>query len=525
MTEAAGLGFQHTSGAEGRYYYPEIMGSGGALLDYDADGDLDLYIVQGDTIGAGAPRARDRLYRNDWDGESVKFVDVTEAANLPVGGVGMGVAVGDVDNDGWEDLFVTNYGSNRLLRNRGDGSFDDFSAASGLDESRWSVAAAFVDFDQDGWEDLFVANYVDFAPPRQIPCYGNTGARDYCGPDTYPALRDRLYRNRGDGTFEDFTARAGLAGVADPSLGVVVRDFNDDGWPDLYVAVDRGLNRLWMNQQNGAFLDEALIRGCAVNVDGKAEASMGIAAADIDGDGDEDLFVTHLERETNTLYRNDGQGGFVDDTTASGLGAVSWKMTGFGTQWLDYDRDGDLDLVVVNGAVTSIQDLLQKEDPYPFHQPNQLFEQVAGGGFREITAAESEGLIRSEVSRGALTGDLDNDGDADLVITNNNGPARVLINSFSGGNSWFGLSAVAENRVSEGGGLNARVRGENRDYYARPHRSSGYASSVDPRVLLGLGAGEAPITVEIWSPSGRSPLRWNGMLRNRYSRWVPPPTG
>jgi hypothetical protein len=405
--------------------------SGGALLDYDGDGDLDVFLVQGGFLGSGKPADAvvqappetplgARLLRNDLevlpDGtRRLRFTDVTAEAGLAAAsGYGMGAAAGDYDGDGWTDLYVTNFGSNQLWRNRGDGTFEDVTARAGADDPRWSVPAAFLDFDGDGRLDLFVGNYVDFVPANNKPCLGASGARDYCGPAAYAPQPDRLLRNRGDGTFEDVTARAGLLRAYGPALGVVAADLDGDGHTDLYVANDGAPNQLWRNRGDGTFAEEGLLRGCAVNADGRAEAGMGVTAGEADDDGDLDLFLTHLDGETNTFYRNGGGGLFLDRSAASGLGPPSWRSTGFGTRWLDVDNDGWLDLFVANGAVYGVESLVRQRHPWPFGQPNQLFRNLGADGghrFEEVSAAAGPAFARVEASRGALFGDLDDDGD------------------------------------------------------------------------------------------------------------------
>jgi len=531
--DAAGIDFVHFTGAAGHWYFPEIAGAGGALLDYDGDGDLDVFLVQGTMLPPGADPARahrppagrlnDRLYRNDTPrgepGGRLRFTDVSEAAGFGVEtGYGMGAAAGDYDGDGRADLYVTNFGSNALWRNRGDGTFEDVTARAGADDPRWSVAAAFFDYDRDGDLDLYVGNYVDFGFAKQVPCLDATGRRDYCGPKAYPPLPDRLLRNRGDGTFDDVTARAGLAAPG-AALGVVAADFDRDGWLDLYVANDGTPNFLWINRRDGTFEDQALLRGCAVNGDGMAEASMGTEFADYDGDGDEDLFLTHLEGETNTLYRNDGRGMFLDRTTGSGLDRASFDRTGFGTAFFDYDNDGRLDLLTVNGAVRTIQRLRQARDPLPFHQPDQLFRNAGGGRFEAVPAAEAgPAFALSEVGRGALFGDLDDDGDVDVVVTNNSGPARLLVNRVGSRNGWIGLrlrtGAGALSRDEPGTRIEVRAAGGER--FVRTVRpATSYASSNDPRLLVGLGAARGPLSVTATWPDGLVES-WSGLAAGRY---------
>jgi len=352
LAAATGLEFSHFNGMSGELYFVEMNGAGAALFDYDRDNDLDLYLVQGTMLGDKtisqatlAPLApqplRDRLYRNELvPSGKLRFTDVTDESGIDARGYGMGVATGDVDNDGWTDLYVTNFGPNQLWRNNGDGTFRDITAAAGVDDDRWSVPATFIDFDRDGWLDLFVGNYVDFTVTGHQTCLTAGGAPDYCGPMAYHSEPDRLFRNLGGGAgggvrFEDHSARAGLRSMPGATLGALAGDLTGDGWPDIYVANDQMRNFMWVNvaaaDGGRGFREEALMAGTAVNEEGQPEGSMGVDAGDIDNDGDEDLFMTHISRETNTLYLNDGSGFFADSTIAAELGPASWEYTGFGT--------------------------------------------------------------------------------------------------------------------------------------------------------------------------------------------------
>ena len=508
-----GFDFHHFNGATGRYYIAEITGSGVGLADFDNDGDLDVYMVQGSILEPGKTMqdtvfpARheeivDRLYRNELvpSGE-LRFTDVTESSGLRAAGYGMAVAVADVENDGDLDLYVTNFGPNQLWLNQGDGTFREAAAAAGIDEPRWSVPAVFLDIDGDGFSDLFVGNYLSADVSNPKLCRGITGAQDYCGPPAYQPLPDRLYRNRGDGTFEDVTWESGLRSGFGPALGAVATDFNGDGRVDLYVANDQASNQLWIRQEDGTFRDEALFSGAAVNGQGRAEASMGVDAADFDGDGDDDLFMTHLIGETNTLYVNEGQGTFVDRSMQWGLASPSRLFTSFGTGWIDVDHDSYLDLVVVNGAVKAVEQLAVARDPYPYHQPNQLFRHQ-GAGYEEISEAAGEALLRSEVSRGLAIGDLDNDGDHDLVIANNNGPARLLLNRQGQDLPWIGVEARRRRGLAAVGARVALTLEDGSVIWRRVRRDGSYAGASDPRALFGL-AGRAPVReLEIHWPSG-----------------------
>ena len=369
----SGLDFVYANGMTGELYFAEIMGGGAALLDYDNDGDLDVYLVQGGSLGeAASPPAgpSDRLFRNDgWsdaDGRHVlAFVDVTARAGVEEGVYGMRVASADVDNDGWPDLFVTNFGPNRLLRNRGDGTFVETAAAAGIDDPRWSVAASFFDFDRDGRLDLYVGQYVDYRIAAHRPCYSAAGRLDYCAPSDFPGETDRLYRNRGDGRFEDVSKRSGIGREPGASLGSIAADLDGDGLPDLYVATDGYPNQLWRNQGDGTFVDTALLSGTAVNSEGRAEASMGVALGDTDGDGVDDLLLTHLFGESHTLYAGLGAGLYADRSYESGVGVPSLPDTGFGVSLSDFDNDGDLDLYVANGAVKRLEGQLLAGESYP----------------------------------------------------------------------------------------------------------------------------------------------------------------
>ena len=527
---AAGIDFVHLNGESGELRISETMGSGAAMFDFDNDGDLDVYVVQSRTAGLGRtfdpdpvtsrPRPPgDRLYRNDLEvhadgARTLRFTDVTDGSGLGGRAYGMGVAAGDVDNDGLVDLYRTALGPNQLFRNNGDGTFTDVTRESGAGDPRWSVSASFADLDRDGWLDLYVGNYLDYdldAPA--VSCFTRTGERDYCGPSAFAAARDGLYRNRGDGTFADVTAEAGVASEYGPALGVSAFDADADGWTDVYVANDGEPNLLWINQGDGTFTNGALLAGVALNDNGRSEGSMGVDAGDFDGDGDEDLFMTHLTRETNTLYVNDGLGLFEDRTAMVGLGAPSLAYTGFGAAWLDFDNDGWLDLMAVNGAVQASHQRFAMRalalsaragEPLPLHQPNQLFRNLGDGRFDEVGAQAGAVFELLEASRGAAFGDVDNDGDVDVLVTNNNGRTRLLINGIGHRNRWIGLRLVG------GAGprdmLGARVgvfRGDGPPLWRRARADGSYASASDPRVLVGLGRAAVVRRVRVVWPSGR----------------------
>ncbi|MDA0204684.1 MAG: CRTAC1 family protein [Acidobacteria bacterium] len=497
---ATGLNFDHFIGSTGQYYLPEIMGSGVALLDFDLDGDLDVYFVQGAMLDKSKspeestfpPKSgvANRLFENRLvpDGR-LSFVDATATSRLGDERYGMGVAVGDYDADGDPDLYVTNVGPNVLYRNNGDGTF---SAVEGPQDTRWSTSAAFVDHDGDGDLDLFFTNYVGFTPAAQMECLTG-GLRDYCAPRAYQPVPDRLFRNDG-GKFTDVSNEAGLGTKFGNGLGVTTADFNNDGHTDIYVANDGTENQLWINRGGGKFEELGMISGTAVNVDGSLEAGMGVSAEDFDGDGDIDIFLTHLTRETNTLYLNDGSGSFRDATNSFGLAASSVPFTGFGLQWQDFDLDGRLDLFITNGAVTGVE--AQRGDPYPYFQ-DDLFYRGTEAGFESVAGRQVWGEQDPQIGRGMAAGDIDNDGDIDVVISNNNGPAQLFINQTE--------SPIFIKVKPAGNSLGARVGisfADGTKMWRRVHSDGSYLSSSEPAVVFGLKGMPQVTSLEVIWPNG-----------------------
>ena len=519
VSRLVGLEFSHDNGMRGRFYMPEIMGAGGALFDFDGDGDLDVFLCQGYPLDRPSEPDSDflggRLFRNDLiEKGQLGFTDVTRESGIRANDYGMGATVGDVNNDGFPDLYLTNFGANRLYLNRGDGSFEDITETANARDGRWSVSATFLDYDNDGWLDLFIGNYVDFTLETHKDCFH--GQRDYCHPKSYNPQPDRLLRNRGDGSFEDVTAASRISGAFGNALGVIAADFDGNGLTDIYVANDGNPNQYWINLGDGTFEDRAMLAGCALNHSGFAEAGMGVDAADFDQDGDEDLFVTHLTGQTNTIYVNDGTGNFEDRTIQTGLGSPSTPFTGFGTAWFDYDNDGMLDILVVNGTVTAIAELVN--DPFPYHQVNQLFRNKGNGQFEDVSKAA--GFSLSEVSRGALFGDLDNDGDHDVIVTNNNGRVRLLRNMKGHNNGWIGIDVFdpSINRTAPGALVSLEQGGVKLE--RRVTADGSYASGRDHRVLFGLGRNFAPCNITITWPDGEieqfsnlPPKQWHKLSR------------
>jgi hypothetical protein len=442
------------------------------------------------------------------------FTDVTKQSGIDAHGYGMGVAAADFNNDGCTDLYVTNLGRNQLFRNNCDGTFTDVSKESGTDFAGWSVSAAFLDYDRDGWLDLYVANYVDWDIRTDQKCTGLTGRRDYCTPAVYRPQRDRLFHNNRNGTFTDVTTTALPGGTFGPALGVATADFNNDGWIDVYVANDGRENVLWLNQRNGTFKNMALLGGAAVGADGRPKGSMGVDAGDFDNDGAEDLFTTQLPSEGASLYRNLGSALFEDMSAASGLGPMSRGYTGFGTAWMDFDNDGWLDLLIADGAIEAIKE--RGEEQFPYGERKLLFRNLGNGRFEDVTAQAGSTFQKFDVSRGAAFGDIDNDGDIDVVIANIHGPARLLINTIGNRKHWVGLRLLggpAGSPSSNGAradgkrdmlGARVEVIRPNAPTLWRRARSDGsYASANDPRVLVGLGDATSRPTVRVHWPDGR----------------------
>jgi hypothetical protein len=519
VAEKVGLSFRHYNGMTGKFFLPEIMGAGGALFDYDGDGDLDVFLVQGAVLEPGSkPNStplRGQLFRNDLERGKLQFSEVTEKSRIRATGYGMGVAVGDINNDGRPDLYLTNLGSNQMYLNKGDGTFDDVTRSSATDDSRWSASASFLDYDRDGWLDLMVVNYAEFTTANNPDCYAPTSARDYCTPRAFRPPGNRLFHNRRDGTFEDVTVAAGVNKEFGHGLGVVSADLNDDGWIDIYVANDGDPNQLWINQKDGTFKNEALLAGAAVNRDGKAEAGMGVDAADFDGNATDDIFITHLMEETNTLFTNLGDAVFEDRTRETGLGMPGRRFTGFGTLFFDYDNDSWLDLLVVNGAVQLLPELMKKGDPFPLGQPDQLFRNTGNGRFIEMIDQAGPSFQLLEVGRGAAFGDIDNDGDTDVLVTNNNGPVRLLLNQLGNRNHWLGLKVVAKNgRDALGAQVDIVVK-KNQILRRRVRTDGSYLSANDPRVLVGLGNATQVEMVRVRWPDG-SAGEWKKPAVDKY---------
>ena len=511
LSEEVGLDFRHETGATGELLLPEIMGSGAALFDAEGDGDLDLYLVNGALDLGGSPSEtgpRNRLYLQRSDGG---FDDATATSGLGDPGYGMGVAVGDVDNDGLPDVYVTNLGLDRLFHNRGSDAegrprFEDVTEALGTGVEGWSTSATFVDVDRDGYLDLYVVRYVEY--DRSVRCYDTAGRHEYCGPTAYPGATDVLLCNLGpdaDGR-PRFRPWPGFDPPAAAGLGVVSEDFDGDGRLDIYIANDADPNQLWV-ERKGRLVDEALVLGASVNAMGAAEAGMGVLAADFDGDQDADLFMTHLENESNTLYLNRGADqGFSDATAGSGLDASSTAFTGFGTAALDVDLDGDLDLLVANGRVFRSTRLPgDLESPWDdYAEPNFFYrnDEFGDGGSFELVQGLADSFDRVEISRGLAVGDVDRDGDLDLLVSQTQGPARLLLNEAPREGHWLIVEAIDPRYRRPALGAVITVSAGGTSWRRALHSGSSYLSSHEPITHFGLGQTSQVDEIEIRWPDG-----------------------
>jgi hypothetical protein len=499
VTARAGIHFEHNSGAFGAKYLPETMGPGCAFLDYDGDGWLDILLVNGmDWPDHKRRRSTLELYRNNRNGT---FTDVTQQAGLAVEMYGMGVAVADYNNDGFPDVLVTAVGQNRLFQNTGKGHFIEVTEKAGLGgRDAFSSSALWFDFDRDGRLDLFVCNYVKWAPEHDVFCSVDGKRKSYCTPEAYRGATCWLFRNRGDGTFEDVTARSGVFDTSSKSLGVVALDYDRDGWPDLLVANDTEPNKLYRNRHDGTFEDVAVRAGVAFSEDGKARAGMGIDAADIDRSGVESVAITNFDGEMIALYKPGASGVYKDIGMASGVGPASQYSLGFGCLFFDVDLDGNLDLIAANGHIDETVRNIRGKTGYA--QPPQLFLNNGHGQFRDVARAAGEGFAAPKVARGAAFGDFDNDGDVDLLITTNQGPAYLYRNDLTNGNRSLRLRLRGTKSNRDAIGAVARLTTADGPQSRVVKSGSSYLSQSELTLTFGLGRRDRAQRLVIEWPSG-----------------------
>jgi len=502
IREAAGITFQHDHTFTAEKNYIETMGNGLGWIDYDQDGLMDLYLVQtAETEWYKPPHPlHSALYHNNGDGT---FTDVTEKAGVgAVGLYGQGVAVGDYDNDGYPDLYVTGYGRAILYHNNGNGTFTDVTAKAGVsDEGQWPTSAGWFDYDKDGYLDLLVCNYIDWTPKNNMYCGEHRpGYRAYCHPDNYRGLRLKLYHNNHDGTFTDVSEKSGLGVPEVKGMGLVLADFNNDGWTDVFVANDTWPNSLFLNKKDGTFEDVSFMSGVAASEDGKYEAGMGTDAADVDGDGWFDIYVTHLDFELNRLYHNNHDNSFDDATYSCGMGNKAIFLSGVSGKLFDYDNDGWMDIFQVNGSMLDNIKLYHSEETFP--EPKLMFRNLGQGKFEKVSELLGPDFMKPVVGRGSAVADFDNDGDLDVAISVSGDYPQLLRNDGGNANNWLEVMLVGTKSNRDGVGAALKLVSEGFTEYQQRKGGMSYMSAQDPRIHFGLGKRKTIDRLEITWPSG-----------------------
>jgi hypothetical protein len=498
VTAAAGIRFTHNAGRSGKKWLPETMGSGCAFFDADGDGWLDVLLVNGKGFTPRGRRTTAALYRNNHDGT---FTDITRGSGLDIEIYGMGVTIGDYDNDGREDVYITALGGDHLFHNEGGGRFKDVTREAGIANSAFSSSAAWLDFDNDGKLDLFVANYVQWSPQGDVWCSLDGSTKSYCTPESYKGTSSKLYRNLGGGKFEDVTRDAGLADSTSKSLGVAVLDYNGDGWPDLFVANDTQPNKLYRNLKNGRFQEEGLAAGVAFGEDGVARGAMGVDAADYDRSGRIHLVVGNFANQMIGLYHNEGNGLFVDEAPHSAIGRASLLSLTFGLFFFDYDLDGYPDLFAANGHIE--EEIARVQPRVRYEQLPLLFRNAGQGKFEPVQA-----FTHAMVARGAAYGDFDRDGDLDILITTNNGPAYLYRNDGGNRNHWLQVRLEGSKSNRDGIGTVVRVTSAGGTQMQTVHSGSSYCSASDLALTFGLGS-DTTASLDIHWPSGAHQILGN----------------
>jgi hypothetical protein len=503
IRKAAGITFLQDSTQTEEKYYLETMGTGVAWIDFDQDGLVDLFFVQSAATDIYKPSRplRCALYHNNGDGT---FTDVTDKAGVGgEGHYGQGVAVGDFDNDGWPDLYVTGYGRAILYHNNGDGTFTDVTSKAGVgDEGKWSTSAGWFDYDKDGWLDLVVTNYIEWSSKNNIYCGEHRpGYRAYCNPGNYRGQKTKLYHNNHDGTFTDVSDASGVGKPESKGMGVVLADFNNDGWPDIAIANDTWPNFLFINKHDGTFEDVSLISGIAASEDGRYEAGMGIDASDVDRDGWQDVYITHLDFELNRLYRNNHNGTFDDATYSSGIGNKAILLSGVSMKFIDYDNDGWPDILQVNGAMVDNVELYHSEVSYK--EPLLMFRNIGKGQFEKVSESLGPDFMRPIAGRGLATADFDNDGDIDIALNNRGEVPSLLRNDGGNANNWLEILLIGTKSNRDGIGASLKLTSEGLVEVEQAKGGMGYMSASDPRIHFGLGKRAKIESLEITWPSGK----------------------
>ena len=500
VTSQAGIHFKHNSGAFGKKFLPETVGSGCAFIDYDNDGWQDILLINSTNWpGHAGPKSYTALYHNNRNGT---FTDVTKEAGLAVEMYGIGCAVADYDNDGFDDVYITCLGGNHLFRNLGNGKFQDVTGKAGVSDPGFSTSAIWFDYDKDGKLDLFVCNYVEWSIDKDLFCTLDGKNKSYCTPESYKGQSSTLYHNRGDGTFENVTQRAGLYDPTSKSLGVAMLDYDNDGWPDLFVANDTQPNKLYRNNGNGTFTDNAMTAGVAFSEAGVARAGMGVDAADYDGSGRQSLIIGNFSNEMMALYHNEGTGLFIDEAPTSTIGKASLLTLTFGCFFFDYDLDGLPDIFAANGHVSD--DINKVQQKVTYAEPPHLFRNLGKKRFEEVTTKLGRAMQQAMVARGVAYGDFDNDGDLDLLIACNNGQARLLRNDGGNQNNLLRIKTVgtASNRDGIGAKITLKVSAQQK-LWGVVKTGSSFASQSELPLTFGLGKADKVASIEVAWPSGR----------------------
>jgi enediyne biosynthesis protein E4 len=497
VTTSAGIHFVHNAGKSGKKYLPETVGSGAAFIDADGDGWIDIFLVNGKDWTPRGRKSLGALYRNNKNGT---FTDITAGSGLDVEMYGVGVAVGDFDNDGRDDLYVTALDGDHLFHNEGGGKFKDVTKTSGIQNASFGTSAAWLDYDKDGKLDLFVANYVQWSAKTDIWCSLDGKTKSYCTPESYKGTASKLYHNLGNGRFEDVTAKAGLGDPTSKSLGIAVIDYDGDGWPDLFVANDTQPNKLYHNNHNGTFSEVGISAGVAFGEDGAARGAMGADWADYDRSGRAHLVVGNFSNQMVALYHNEGNGLFVDQAPLSPVGRDSLLSLGFGAFFFDYDLDGYPDILTANGHIEEQIGTVQPKIKY--QEPPLLFRNVGGKKFENMSTKVGEAFTFPMVARGAIYGDYDHDGDLDVLFSTSNGPARLLRNDGGNRNHWLCIKTVGTKSNRDGIGAVVRIESASGKQWNTVRSGSSYASQSDLALTFGLGGDTSVKTIQVEWPSG-----------------------
>jgi enediyne biosynthesis protein E4 len=492
VTTAAGIRFTHNSGRAGKKYLPETMGSGAAFLDIDTDGWPDILLLNSKDFTPRGRKSLPALYKNNRNGT---FTNITAGSGLDIEMYAMGVAVADYDNDGREDVYITALEGDRLFHNEGANKFRDVTKASGIQNANFGTSAAWLDYDKDGKADLFVANYVQWTQKGDLWCSLDGATKSYCTPESYKGTSSRLYRNLGDGKFEDVTQKAGVGDPTSKSLGIAVFDYNSDGWPDIFVANDTQPNKLYRNRGNGTFIEEAVSAGVAFGEDGVARGAMGVDSADYDRSGRAHLLVGNFSHQMLGLYHNEGSGLFVDEAPRSPVGRASLLSLAFGVFFFDYDLDGYPDLFAANGHID--EEIGRVQPKITYKQPALLFRNTGKSRFENVSSAVGPDLFKPVVARGAAYADIDRDGDLDLLVTSNHGPAHLFRNDGGNTNHWVRLTLAGTKSNRSALGAVVRIGQQ----WQAVHSGSSYCSQSDLALTFGLGK-DTTANIEVIWPSG-----------------------